>query len=162
MNATNEPPKCDLTRAEFDAIVAAANRGNPEALERLREVLEAHPDLRQLLADLGRHCAAILIELAAGNNALLRESLRLQVAEMMTELAPEDATVLQALTAQQVINCWLLLSYVQMVCPTPESRQELQRSEAAQRQVDRAIRTWKSIASARSKKALPQPLRVVG
>ena len=57
MRTMNEPLKCDLTRDEFDAIVAAANRGNPEALERLREVLEANPDLRKALADLGSHCA---------------------------------------------------------------------------------------------------------
>jgi hypothetical protein len=162
MRTTNEPFQCDLTRDEFDAMVAAANRGNPEALERLRELLEAKPDLRKSLADLGSHYALVLISLIAGNNVLLRESVLLQVAEMEAELAPEDATVLQAMTARQVINNWLFLSYLEMVCPTPESRQELQRHEAAQRLLDRAVRTWKTITSARSKKVLPRPLRVVG
>ena len=162
MRSANNAPKCDLSRAEFAAIVAAANRGNPEALERLREVLDANPDMRRSIADLGRHCASVLIELVAGNNALLRESLRLQVAEFQAELLGEAPGVLREMATQQVINNWLFLSYLEMVCPTPESRQELQRREAAQRQFDRTVKTWKTVASARRSEALPRPLRVVG
>ncbi|MHB0956865.1 MAG: hypothetical protein ACYC6N_29835 [Pirellulaceae bacterium] len=40
-----EPPKCALSRADFEAIVSAANQGSSEALDRLREVLDDNPDL---------------------------------------------------------------------------------------------------------------------
>ena len=162
MCTPNEPPKCDLDRADFEAIVDAANQGNPEALDRLRHVLDDSPSLWRSIADLGSHCETILINLITGSNVLLRESLHRLVAEIRAELLGENSGVLREMAAQRVINTWLFVSHLDVICPAPASRQDLQRSEAAQRQFDRAVKAWKSVTSGRVSKVLPRPLRVVG
>jgi hypothetical protein len=130
MNIRNKPPTCDLDRADFETIVAAANRGNPEALTRLREVLDENPSLWQSVANLGGHCESILVNLIAGNNVLLRESLQRQVASMKEELSNGDPDILKEMAVQRVVNAWLLVSYVNAVCLAPESMAEIQRQES--------------------------------
>ncbi|MHB8954172.1 MAG: hypothetical protein ACYC4U_14480 [Pirellulaceae bacterium] len=156
------PPKCDLSRADFEAIVSAANQGSSEALARLREVLDDNPDLWQSIADLGGHCESILVKLIAGNNVVLRESLSRQVVSLKEELGGSGPGVLKEIAAQRVVNTWLLMSYVDAVCPVPGSRAEIQRQEAAHRQYDKAVKGLKAVSRGMSDKVLPRPLRIVG
>jgi len=162
MYPQNEPPKCDLSRADFEAIVEAANKGNPEALDRLREVLDDNPSLWQSVANLGGHCESLLVNLIAGNNVLLRESLLRQVTSIKDELGNGGPGVLQDIAVQRVVNAWLLMSYLDAVHPAPESKAEIQQQEAAHRQYDKAVKSLKAVSRGVSDEVLPRPLRVVG
>ncbi|MHB8956533.1 MAG: hypothetical protein ACYC4U_26410 [Pirellulaceae bacterium] len=162
MSTRIEPPKCDLSRAEFEAIVAAANQGNSGALDRLREVLDDSPGLWQAVADLGGHCELLLINLIASSNMLLRESLLLQVANMREELTGSGQGALNEMAVQRLVIAWLQMNYVDAICPAPGSRAEIQRQEAAHRQFDRAVKALKAVSRGASDKVLPRPLRIVG
>ena len=158
MYPQNEPPQCDLSRADFEAIVEAANKGNPAALDRLREVLDDNPSV----ANLGGHCESLLVNLIAGSNVLLRESLLRQVGSIKEELGNGGPGVLQDIAVQRVVNAWLLMSYIDAVQPAPESRAQIQQQEAAHRQYDKAVKALKAVSRGVSHEILPRPLRVVG
>ncbi|MHB0956866.1 MAG: hypothetical protein ACYC6N_29830 [Pirellulaceae bacterium] len=104
----------------------------------------------------------LLINLIAGNNVLLRESLSRQVISLKEEWGSGGPGVLQEIAVQRVANTWLQMSYVDAVCPAPASRAEIQRQESSHRQFDKAVKALKAASRDVSKGVLPQPLRVVG
>jgi hypothetical protein len=163
MLACNErPPTCDLSRPEFESIVAAANQGDIHALQELRSILDRSPALWKSFANLGGHCELLLVNLIAGHSVLMCESLQRQVDEYKSALTDENAGPLHEMAVQRVINAWLHMSYVDGISPVPETKAEIQRMEAAHKQFDLAVKTLRSVARHATKDLVPRPLRVVG
>jgi hypothetical protein len=163
MRARNEQHlTCDLSRPEFDMIVAAASQGGAQALQELRSILDDNPALWKSIANLGGHCELLLINLVSGHSLLMGESLQRQVDEYKSALTDESAGPLHEMAVQRVINAWLLMSYVDGVCLAPETKAEIQRMEAAHRQFDLAVKSLRAVARHATKDLVPKPLRVVG
>src|SRR5437879_6587371 len=78
-DATPPPPE---RLAEIAAITDRAKAGDPTAVPRLRELLDEYPDLWEHYGNLASQGVAIWINLVAGNNLYLRESLSWKVAAL--------------------------------------------------------------------------------
>ena len=73
----SEPP----AKQKFVRLADRAAHGDPHAREALRQLLDACPQIWHRVADLGGHAQAALIDLAAGRNCLLADSLRRAIAQ---------------------------------------------------------------------------------
>ena len=153
---------CDLSRPEFELIVAAASQGDAQALQELRSVLDHSPTLWKSVANLGGHSELLLVNLIAGHSLLMGESLKRQVDEYRSALTDANAGPLHEMAVQRVINAWLLMSYVDGICLAPETKAEIQRMEAAHKQFDLAVKSLRAVARHAAKDLVPRPLRVVG
>ena len=163
MRARNERHlTCDLSRSEFELIVSAASQGGAQALQELRSILDDNPALWKSIANLGGHCELLLINLIAGHSLLLGESLKRQVDEYRSALTDDSAGPLHDMAVQRVINAWLLMSFVDGICPAPETKAEIQRKEATHRQYDLAVKSLRAVTRHAAKDLVPRPLRVVG
>jgi hypothetical protein len=109
-NGSAQRPAAQRTLADdqaFKALVQRANGGDPEAVQLLRKTLDANPQIWQQLGNLAAHAELMLVELIAGEDRLLAESLRRHIAGMKRDLTGEGASSLESLAVQRVVACWL-------------------------------------------------------
>ncbi len=134
-------------RDEFKALVELANSGDELALAELRELLDSRPDIWQQIGDLGRHAELAMINLIAGNNSLVRESLMRKIEEMKGELVGDDPSLLEKIAAQRVIATWLDVQYTATAYPEPkgetitEARFQLKLKDSAERRFNAAMKS---------------------
>jgi hypothetical protein len=103
------PPR---TRQEvLEDLAGRAQRGDESALPELRTFLDADPGLWREYGDLSRQAERSLINLAAGDNLLFRESLMRKAEDMRRELAGPSPTPLERLAVARVVACWLQTAY---------------------------------------------------
>jgi hypothetical protein len=95
-------------------LVARANAGDHEAISRLRRVLDANPNIWKRAGDLAAVAEASWIELIAGTDRLVDESVRRQLAAMQDELAGPHPTKLERLLVQQITTSWLAATQAEM------------------------------------------------
>jgi hypothetical protein len=136
----------NLTKEEFDGIVSAANGGDANALQRLRELLDGSPDVWQRLADLSSHALAATIASIAGGNTTIAESLRRKVEEMRQELQHGEDGLLHRLAVDRLIACWLAVQLadrrlLEAAPATPLSKYWSTRQEKGARMYDLALRS---------------------
>ncbi len=136
----------NLTKEEFDGIVSAANSGDANALQRLRELLDGSPDVWQRLADLSVHALTATIGVIAGGNTLVAESLRRKVQDMRQELQHGDDGLLHRLAVDRLIACWLAVQLANRRCleaapTTPSARYWSKRQEQSSRMYDTAVKS---------------------
>jgi hypothetical protein len=167
MYIKGEPPPCNVSQADLDDIVKAANGGNQEALERLREILDENPAIWQRVGDLGRHVENLLLDMVAGGNTMLRESLERKIEDMKRDLVGDRPNVLEDMVAHRIIVCWLELEYADACHPEPsgstaQGRFQLQRKKSAQRRLQQALKIHQLAASINPKQQPGPPLRLVG
>jgi hypothetical protein len=123
-------------------LVARANEGDPQSLQRLREVLDANPAIWQRVGDLAAHARLTLARLIADGDQLLFESIQRKAADLETELLVACPTPLEQLGVQRVVACWLQLQYADaMVC---SARDNLAQGKFWSQQQDRAHRRYHS------------------
>ena len=126
---------------QFTALLKRANGGDRSVLPKLRRLLDRYPELSQLFGDLGRCAKRGWIELATGNNVLVKETLLRHVAGLQEELEGPTPSALERLLAERVVVCWLELQ-----CLDPALRGEeqmpLRVAEFYDRQRDRAHRRY--------------------
>ena len=163
----NQVPTIDLDRADLATIVDQANKGCPQALARLREVLDNDPDLWHRVADLSSHVETTLIDVICGGNALLRESLRKKCREMRESLVGTSPALLPDMLSHSVVVCWLQLEHLDACHPTPtgsdaQARFVLHHRESAQRRLTQALKTLRLVADMQLKHGDTPRLRIVG
>jgi hypothetical protein len=84
----NIHPKVDLPAGdELQALIARAEQGDLSALPALRALLDGRPDIWHYVGDLAAQAQAAMVELVAGDNLLVRESVDRKLGAMKTELA---------------------------------------------------------------------------
>lgn len=99
-------------REDFERLVHLANKGDERSVERLRQTLDECPEIWQQVGDLGRHAEIEIINLAAGNDRLLRESVTRQLEELKRDLAGPEPSALEKLAVDRVVACWLHVQHV--------------------------------------------------
>lgn len=133
---------CDVTfdLEEFERVVRRANQGSDTALLELREILSNQPAIWKTLSDLGSHVRQQLLQLVAGDNAAILESLELNLGNLSIHLASESNNKLpptiQRLLIDRVLVCWLEIHHCQAQYSQPRISRTVQ--GFWERQLDRA------------------------
>jgi hypothetical protein len=134
-------------------LAERAQRGEDVLLE-LRGILDACPEIWQRNGDLARLAEASWLNLVAGDDLLLRESLGRQLEALKAELAGAQPSILERLLADRVALCWLQASYADAAYAQLSGRgaTPAQRAEAQQRQTsaqNRYLQAIKALATVR-------------
>jgi hypothetical protein len=113
--AVNNKPQAGSDRDEYleklTVLLKRAEQGDKTALPELREALDADSRLWERYGHLGEHASATLIELAAGKNLLMAESLLRKIESMKEELAGESPSPLEKLLVERIVATWLQITY---------------------------------------------------
>ena len=129
-------------------LVQRAQQGDLSVLPLLRDALEADPSVWQEYGDLAAQAQEAWLQLLAGTDYLLAESVRLKLGALRQELSAEGASPLEKLLIERVVACWLQTCYSDSVyaqakgpASTPSVRQELmKRQDSSQRRYLAAIK----------------------
>ena len=111
MPTTNDPGTITVSD-EIKALVERAEKGDQTALPALQAALDCNPAIWRQYGDLAVLAIQGWINLAAGSNLMLRESLLRQCQERKTELSPGDASPLEILLVDRIVACWLQVHYL--------------------------------------------------
>ena len=129
-------------------LVQRAQQGDVTALPLLREALEADPSVWQEYGDLAAQAQEAWLQLLAGTDYLLAESVRLKLGALRRELGAASASPLEKLLIERIVACWLQTHYADALyaqAKGPQStapvRQELmKRQDSSQRRYLAAIK----------------------
>ena len=92
-------------------LIDRARQGDATVLPELRKLFDRDPTIWQQAGDLGRRTEAAWVNLIAGTDVTLAESLGRQLAEMKLELGGSDSTPLERLLIERIAICWLAAMY---------------------------------------------------
>lgn len=155
----------DRERAELTArlqdLMARASGGDPKALATLRDFLTTHPEVHETIGDLGRLAEESWIDLLAGNDALVRESVRRQLKALKDDLNGPHPTSLEKLLVNHVAACHLAQRHAELLEAQPapttpgQAMFRAKRSESTQRRLLAAIRTLATVRTAAAKGLAP-------
>ena len=96
-----------LTEGELRELLGRAEQGDQTILPALRRLLDLAPHLWQYCGDVARDAGAVWVDLIAGRNLMVRESLTRKAAALKAELAGASAPPLERLLAERVVACWM-------------------------------------------------------
>ena len=133
MSDQDEPTGAEAPATErMRRLLERAERGDRSALPALEMLLDATPEVWRAYGDLARVAEDAWVELVAGPNLLLKESLRRKLAELKSELLSDPAaSPLEQLLVERVAAGWLQTAY----------------ADAAAAQRGRSRWTWPSSSS---------------
>jgi hypothetical protein len=148
MSAQTKITEPDQTIERLRDLVARAQAGDASVLPALREALDADPSLWQRCGDLAAQAQAAWLQLLAGHDLLLHESVQRKLEALRVELAGPDPSPLERLVVERILAGWLQVhyadwSYAQARGPqaAPVVLREMQRrQESAQRRYLAALK----------------------
>jgi hypothetical protein len=143
LSRPTEPPFA----AELRALVLTAQAGDPAALPRIRLILDGHPEVWRHVGDLATLAERAWIAVLAADHPVAVESMKRTVAEMKADLAGEHPTRLERLLVDQVIACWLEISYLETVAADP-GRSSLDQADFRLKRLDSAQKRYLSAMKA--------------
>jgi hypothetical protein len=112
---TNAGPESDAHdpdgQGELALLLKRAEQGDRSVLPELRKALDATPEIWKKYGDLALQAEGSFIELIAGNNVLMAESLLHKLAEMKGELGGPKPSPLERLLVERVTATWLQVNY---------------------------------------------------
>ena len=98
----------------FLQVLKRANKGDEQALNELRPMLDAAPKLAAELGDLAKMTRDTWVDTIAGKQLALGEALRRKAAGLKRELSlPSDGPI-EALLVDRIVVCWLHLHYAEL------------------------------------------------
>ena len=129
-------------------LVERAQQGDLSVLPLLRDALVADPAVWQQYGDLAAQAQEAWLQLLAGTDYMLAESVRLKLGALRHELGAEGASPLEKLLIERIVACWLQTHYADALYAqargpqsTASVRQELmKRQESSQRRYLAAIK----------------------
>jgi hypothetical protein len=140
--------------AALNELVQRAQGGDASVLPQLKVALDDHPEIWQSFGDMVVQTEAVLINLAAGKNLLLAESLRRQFALQRAELCGDAPTPVERLMVAQVVLATAEVNYQSALmtqCGDDDVRAKVieRRQDAAQRRHMAAINLLTTIQKRR-------------
>jgi len=121
--ATKRPDAVELGLPHADKLVALLRRareGDRTALPALRKVLDAKPSIWRAVGDLGNLAERAMLDLIAGEDFLVRESVERTLAQMRQDLCGDGASPLEVLIVRQAAVAWLHVSYLDVLLARAE------------------------------------------
>ena len=153
MSQEHQTEKPETTaNADLAELLSRAEKGDATVLPQLPRLLDESPELWRGYGDLASQARASWVQLAAGSNLLLAESLMRKAVELLKEVAGASPSPLEHLLAERVVVCWLQVSYYDAVIAqireyTPAKARILQlQHDAAHR---RYLASMKTLATVR-------------
>jgi hypothetical protein len=96
------------------ALSNEAQDGDKEAKRELREAVRASsPEVIASVADIASSYRKILARTASGGDQLMLEGLRAYMLQMEENIMGENPTPLEALLAERVVSCWMLVELME-------------------------------------------------
>jgi hypothetical protein len=105
---------------ELTALLRRAREGDRTALPALRKVLDAKPSVWRAVGDLGNLAEQAMLDLIAGEDLLVRESVKRTLAQMRQDLCGQKASPLEVLIARRAAVAWLHVSYLDVLLARAE------------------------------------------
>lgn len=93
--------------------VKRADTGDEAAIAWLRTFLDDNPEVWARVGDMASAAENAWINLMAGGNSLLSESIRRQLNQLKAELIGEDPQAVEKMLGDQVIATWLEVKYLE-------------------------------------------------
>ena len=127
--------------------VKRADAGDETAIAWLRTFLDDNPEVWARIGDLASAAENAWINLIAGGNSLLSESIRRQLNQLKAELIGEDPATIEKMLGDQVIATWLEVKYLETTsanhkgATVTQAALVLKKVESAQRRHLNAIRS---------------------
>src|SRR4051812_33550240 len=115
LHRPSEPP----VAVELRALVQSAQAGDPAALPRIRRILDERSEVWRHVGDLASLAERAWIAVLAADNPVAVESMKRTVNEMKADLAGDNPTRMERLLVDQVVACWLEVSYLEGVSADP-------------------------------------------
>jgi hypothetical protein len=145
-NKPCDKPTDPAVLAQLKDLSERAQAGDTAALRRLRQILDAHPEVWKYVGDLSALVERAWASALSGNNPLGVESMLRTAAERKKDLAGEHASALEVLHAEQVVSCWMETRYAEVALADQEKRSlkqagyRLKRLESAQKRYLEALK----------------------
>jgi hypothetical protein len=145
--------------------VRRAEQGDESALPELRAALDTNPWIWERYGDLAQQSQAAWLQLIAGQNLMLRESIERKAEQMRAELAGPDPPPTERLLVERVVACWLQAqyadaAYAQLKGNNPgQHTLALRRQNSAQQRYLHAIRTLVTVQ--KLLRPAPSPLQLL-
>jgi hypothetical protein len=165
MPFTTSTPETE-TLERLQSLVKRAEQGDESALPELRAALDTNPWIWQRYGDLAQQVQAAWLQLIAGPNLLLRESVERKAEQLRAELAGPEPSPLEKLLVERVIACWLQVqyadaAYAQQASPSPGQHTAALKRQAGSHQ--RYLHSIKTLATVRKLlKPAPSTLELLG
>lgn len=102
-----ETTPVNMTRDDFEEMVALAEAGNEQALKSLREIMASDRDEWFLFGDLQYHARVSLIDRLTRGQTIARESLLINLDEMRRTLLRGIDHCVRNHAVEHVVTCWL-------------------------------------------------------
>ena len=141
MSDQEEPTGAEAPETErMRLLLERAESGDRSVLPALEILLDATPDVWRAYGDLARVAEDAWVELVAGPNLLLKESLRRKLAERKSELlSGQSASPLERLLVERVGAGWLQTTYADAAAAQAREKPlDLAQLEKQQRRQERA------------------------
>jgi len=155
------PFTTSTTEAEIlerlQALVKRAEQGDESALPTLRAALDANPWVWERYGDLAQQARAAWLQLIAGPNLLLRESVERKAEQLRSELAGTGPSPLERLLVERVVACWLQVQYADAAYAQQTSPSPGQHTAALKRQAGSHQRYLHSIKTLGTVRKLLRP-----
>lgn len=127
-------------------LIERANHGDEKALDKLRDFLDQNPELWQTVGDFGRVAESAWVKLVAGEDSLMVESVRRQLAQVEEELVGEMPSTIEKLLGDQVAFTLLEVKHLERLSAETagtisQAALLLRRLESAQRRHAASLRS---------------------
>ncbi len=151
-----------ITEGELRELTGRAQRGDRAVLPDLMRLLDARSALWRHCGDVARESEALWIDLIAGRDLLVRQSLKRKVAEMKAELAGPAAPPMERLLVDRVVATWMQLAQADMALARLKGGEaSIAQLDLMQRRQERAQRSHLAAirALATVRRLIPPPAR---
>jgi hypothetical protein len=99
--------------AQANALLPRVNAGDKKAQAELRQILDGTPELWLGVGNLAHQAELAMIQVAAGDNDIMREAIQGQLAKLRRDLRGPEPTPLERLLVDRVVAGWLTLHYAE-------------------------------------------------
>lgn len=146
---TPQPPP-DLVALQ--QLVARAQAGDDSVLPELKACLAKHPELWHYCGDIAQGAIEALLNLVAGKDLLVRESVLLRMDEIRKTLAGPTPTPLETLLIDRIVVSWLQTAFCDLQHVSSSQEHHRRRLDSAHRRYLQAIKALATV-----KKLLAKP-----
>jgi hypothetical protein len=111
---TTKPDNTTARATELADLVAQAQAGDATVLPALRKLLRERPEIWRQVGELSRRAEAAPLDLAGPDQVLVKEAIKLKLAELRDELGAPAAPALERLLIDRVVLTWLQVHLVDL------------------------------------------------